>query len=192
MENYIKEQEKEMDYCLYSPLYLEMTYYDNEEYDGMDYWSDEVSAEEGARYLDEVSAAIEQCKVRNKEETGLMEYFECEDKNLQKSILQKVSYANPTVTVMNNELYGVTEMKLKASLNRQELRELKDYFRGQYSDGWGESFEQREIKTADGELCVSFWRYGYDFYLDTKEEFLSRTGIDVEEMQEESFGMNMY
>lgn len=192
MENYIKEQEKEMDYCLYSPLYLEMTYYDNEEYGGMDYWSDEVSAEEGARYLDEVSAAIEQCKVRGKEETGLMEYFECEDKNLQESILQKVSYANPTVTVMNNELYGVMEMKLKASLNRQELRELKDYFRGQYSDGWGESFEQREIKTADGELCVSFWRYGYDFYLDTKEEFLSRTGIDVEEMQEESFGMNMY
>ena len=36
--------------------------------------------------------------------------------------------------------------------------------------GWGEGFEQREIKTEEGELCVSFWHSGDDFFIKTEQE----------------------
>ena len=44
------------------------------------------------------------------------------------------------------------------------MKELCDYITGQYSDGWGEGFEQRDIEVEGGTLNVHFWkRNGFCF-----------------------------
>lgn len=50
----------------------------------------------------------------------------------------------------------------------QEIKILKDYFSGQYSDGWGEGFAQRGIETSYDVLYLDFW--SDDFYIETEDE----------------------
>jgi hypothetical protein len=57
-------------------------------------------------------------------------------------------------------------------LTDQEIEILKDYFNGQYSDGWGEGFFQREIETSYGVLYLDFW--SDDFYIETEDELKNR------------------
>ena len=39
-----------------------------------------------------------------------------------------------------------------------EITTSANYISGQYSDGWGEGFEQRDIRVEDGTLAVHFWQ----------------------------------
>ena len=49
-------------------------------------------------------------------------------------------------------------MELKETLLDDEQTVLCNYISGQYSDGWGEGFEQRDIRVDDGTLAVHFWQ----------------------------------
>ena len=53
---------------------------------------------------------------------------------------------------------------------------------GQFSDGWGESFEQRAIQVSGGEIYVHFW--------DTEEYYIN-TDEEMEQMLEENLNQGM-
>ena len=90
---------------------------------------------------------------------------------------------NPTVEIWQGELWGVLEVKSHGELSPSELSALTEEWCGQESDGWGEGFEQRPIKTEDGELFVSFWNPGSSFFITTEQ--------NLKQPSEQSFGMQM-
>lgn len=71
---------------------------------------------------------------------------------------------------IGGKIYGKIDCYLNEELNTQELEKLRSAIRGQNSDGFGESFEQRAIKTDDGDLYVSFWNSSGDYFLYTESE----------------------
>lgn len=72
--------------------------------------------------------------------------------------------------VLDGELYGKADVRLTEPMTEEEERELKDWVRGQNSDGLGEGFEQQEISTDEGDLCVSFWDSGEGYFIKDSEE----------------------
>ena len=87
------------------------------------------------------------------EPCNLMEYFYGSD-----SIKEKVKSAVVSVESAEDILYGCTTLHLKENLTSEEFHELCEYITGQYSDGWGEGFEQRNIQVDGGTLNVHFWQ----------------------------------
>lgn len=90
---------------------------------------------------------------------NLMDYF-----HGTKGIREKVESAVVSVKNVDGVLYGCTTLRLNEFLEASELTELFEYITGQYSDGWGEGFEQREIAVDGGTLYVHFYQ-NRDFYL---------------------------
>ncbi len=84
---------------------------------------------------------------------NLMDYF-----HGSASVKEKVESAVISVESADGVLYGCTTLRLKEVLESQELNELCKYITGQYGDGWGEGFEQRDIKVDGGTLNVHFWQ----------------------------------
>ena len=83
----------------------------------------------------------------------LMQYYHEDD-----SVRGKVVTAIPSVEVHGNKLCGCLTVELKEPLLDDEQTVLCNYISGQYSDGWGEGFEQRDIRVDDGTLAVHFWQ----------------------------------
>ena len=89
----------------------------------------------------------------------LMQYYHEDD-----SVRHKVVSAVPSVEIHGNKLCSCLNVELREPLNEGEQAVLCDYISGQYSDGWGEGFEQRDIRVEDGTLAVHFWQ-DHDFEL---------------------------
>lgn len=89
----------------------------------------------------------------------LMQYYHEDD-----SVRSKVVSAVPSVEICGNKLCGCLTVELKETLLDDEQTVLCNYISGQYSDGWGEGFEQRKIDVGDGKLYVHFWQ-DHDFEL---------------------------
>ena len=137
----------------YSPLTADFFPNDTEdldddysEYEGIPYTGKELTG-----YRDVIRDAIYEDV---KDFYGdLMRYYREDD-----SVRRKVVRAIPTVDEVNGELVGSLWVDTDAPLTAEEQAVFCAYISGQYSDGWGEGFEQREIDVGDGTLAVHFWQ----------------------------------
>ena len=137
----------------YSPLTADFFPNDTEdlgddysEYEGIPYTGKELTG-----YRDVIRDAIYEDV---KDFYGdLMRYYREDD-----SVRHKVVRAVPTVDEVNGELVGSLWVDTDAPLTAEEQAVFCAYISGQYSDGWGEGFEQRDIRVDDGTLAVHFWQ----------------------------------
>ena len=113
---------------------------------------------------EEINVAIEKYSEPEEEHRGLMIYY---DEN--SPINEKVFSAFPSVEVRNGELVGVLTCQITEPLTDSEMKEFQGWWEGQCSDGWGEGFEQKEIKTdAFGTIYVSFWNSSDSWKIETE------------------------
>ena len=102
---------------------------------------------------DEINAAIQKYSEPEEEHRGLMVYYDANS-----PVNEKVVSAFPSVEVRNGELVGVLTCQVTEPLTDAEMAEFKDWWTGQAADGFGESMEQKEIRTDSfGTIYVSFW-----------------------------------
>ena len=78
------------------------------------------------------------------------------------------------VQEVNGELYGVIRTGLREPFSTEEEQEWIDELIGQAADGFGEGLEQREIKTDDGDIYVSFRHSGDDYFMENETDFRQR------------------
>ena len=138
---------KEMIFKLYSPLTAELVYHDPE-----DWCSDEVMAFDGRAIVGneaEILAQIEQ------EGDHLEQYLDTESDPYLASHVKSIVVS---VEKRNGSLCGCATVVVDEDLTKRGWKDLKDYLTGQYSDGWGEGFEQRDIQVEGGILNVHFWQ----------------------------------
>ncbi|WP_294855507.1 hypothetical protein [uncultured Oscillibacter sp.] len=157
---------------LFSPLFPHI--YRKNEWGDMDDYREDLSAGEVLEYEDEILALIQKEKLPSEGERGLAVY-------LDDDLSRKVYSINPTVEEWNGELWGVTEMQTHGTLSSSEFAELTEWLSSQFSDGWGEGLEQREIKVEDGELYLSFWDSSDRFFIKPEDELKAS----------QSFGLGM-
>lgn len=69
---------------------------------------------------------------------------------------EKVEHGRISVENIGGALYGCTTLILKEELEDWELEELCEFVSIQYSEGWGEGFEQRNIPADGGMIRVYF------------------------------------
>ena len=116
-------------------------------------------------YRDVIAGALEREKMPEEAERGIMNWY-----GENNSVNRNVASAEFKAEVREGQLWCVTECKVKRPLTPDELDILKDYITGQGSDGWGEVFEQREIKVEDGEMYVHMWQSGKNWSILTEQE----------------------
>ena len=160
---------------LFSPLYPQL--YERSEWGDLENEPVDMGADELCAYEDKILEALERECLDSEGDRGLAVYL---DNELLK---RKVHSMNPTVEEWNGRLWGVLEVQSHGELSPAELAGVIEEWSGQESDGWGEGFEQREIKIDQGELCVSFWAANKGFFIKTEQELKSQP--------EQGFGMQM-
>ena len=143
-------------------------------------WQEEGNPLDGCgllRYQDHILAALVRNRMPEESERGVMYWYGEED-----SINRKVLSAAFTVECRERQLWGIAECRVLGELTPQELEKLKEYISGQASDGWGEGFEQREIRVDGGELYVHLWNPD-NWSIQTEQECFApnmhRGGIDL-------------
>jgi hypothetical protein len=131
-----------------------------------------------AGYVDDINAFIYENDLPAEHERGLMHWYHPEGPDDE--IAEKVYSAHCTVEVINGELTGVITAKIIGELSDESMERFTDYCIGQLSDGWGESLEQKYMRTENGEINISFWSDDDSWNLVPEDEYLSANTQDME------------
>lgn len=130
----------------------------------------EMPSQRFVAYEDIINARIAKSLDIEEKERGLITW--CGDESLGR----KVFSAIPSVEAINGSLYGEVTLKSYGGLDKAELTAVSDYITGQLSDGWGEGFEQKEIKLGCDCVYISFWN-SEDYYLRPESEAFPEQNI---------------
>ena len=114
--------------------------------------------------LDEINELIDE----DIQEVGGLAYY-LDDRYPEAK--EKVRDIRIGVMELEGEVVGLAVVRAIEELSQQGIEEIKDYLTGQYSDGWGEGFEQRPIKE---------WREEVEYEEYDEEEDDYYTCIDYE------------
>lgn len=148
---------------LYMPLTADLTEY-NDWGDLDDNLYSSLDGHALTNYVDEILASLVKNRLPEEAERGIMHWYHEPD-----SVNAKVRSVVFTAEERDGQLWGVAVCRVAGELTPDELATLKDYVTGQASDGWGEGFEQREIKTEDGVMYVHLWDFD-DWSIQTEQE----------------------
>ncbi len=183
---------------LYSPIKVTSFLYNEED---MYYTDEAVEVYDDTEYYEVIKDRVEKYALDENDkfvEKGLMEYFYDDEKEIYKSISEKVESAIVGVTVLSidgkEKLFGVCDLRLKEDLTVGEQKVFYEYLTGQYSDGFGEGFEQQDIDvniySDERQINVHLWT-SREFYIMTEDE-MDQAGYmdlhpreDVEEVKHE-------
>ena len=155
-----------MELKLYSPITADCV--DDENMDSpYEFGGWEMDGRDLIYYEDTIREALKKEELPEEKGRGLMKYYRAQDCS---ALEQKVLFAFPDVEVLDGKLYGVLKCAIKEPLNKEELTVLKEYWRGQAADGFGEGFEQRPVRTDSGEMYVHLWQSNDRYFVKTEQE----------------------
>ena len=150
---------------LYSPLAAEFLPAGN------DFWREDELVELGGHELSAYAAAISEQIER--EGDHLEQYLDGES---EPYLTDHVKSIRLSVEEHGGELCGCATVVVDADLTERGWNDLQEYLSGQYSDGWGEGFEQRDIAVEDGNLNVHFWQE--DHFVFTVEQVANEPQLE--------------
>ena len=165
-----KHLPSEIEVKYYCPLKV-MLYERNEYGDIDESLYSELAGSFADSYEDEIRERLHQY---NNDGIDMAEYFSGSN-----GVTGKLKSAEWDFESHGGTLYGCIKVKLTAPFTPEEETEFKEWIRGQNSDGLGEGFEQQEIDISDGEMYVSYWHSGNDYYIDNETEFDYRLSGDI-------------
>ena len=137
----------ELTFKLYTPLTAEFLP------DGSEFWQEDELVELSGYELSDYAAAITEQIER--EGDHLEQYLDDEN---DPYLAAHVKSIRISVEEHGGELCGCATVVMDEDLTERGWNDLQEYLSGQYSDGWGEGFEQRDIQVEDGNLNVHFWQ----------------------------------
>ena len=158
----MQRREQDVTEHYYCPLTAMV--YPRNDYGDLEDYPDEYDGSYLAVYEEKIRDLIKKEESRDSE--NLAEYFDGSNSAVAK--LKEIHFNTQNV---DGILYGCIRVELNEALTLEEDAEIKNFLTGQCSDGFGESLEKREIRVEDGDMYVSFWQSGEDYFMLNSDEF---------------------